>query len=139
MKVFMLIIAVFEMFWFYSCNQKETKSFRSYIKILYVDKNIETPIAIKGNRFEELFKDEYNTIIRQDSLSILKLTSIIDTIKSSSTFCAIDTRTKVVFYGTVKDSVVFLLNKFDDVCLNGKVIENANDLVLFINRNLEQK
>jgi hypothetical protein len=138
-KIKMFTTVLFMGMYLFSCNTPEPKYYDEYIKILYTDFEIETPIGINCDSFDNYFKGSIDSVLITDPKNILKLISEIESLQLIDTnyYSEPDTRAKIVI--KLKNKPIYT------VCLDFLVVkyqknsyknsENFRSLILKLFKN----
>lgn len=109
-----------------STSQKENDQVQfSKIEIVYVDFDIETPIPIHCNVFEEIFADEIKRISIQDKKTLKRFQKELTSLKRDDNSKWLDTRIKIKIYDYNNEII-------EEYCIGQFFLTNASGLNYFI-------
>lgn len=106
------------------------------IKILFVEKEIETPFRISCDYFEKAFGKQYSKKFIKDKKEVSLFKKYLNECKYADVSKEIDVRIKVLIYCSNGRKITLCIDKFDNVLLNGKLIKQNKQIVQFINNHI---
>lgn len=104
------------------CNTARSKKTIIKAKILYVNDNILTLIAVKCNNFDDYFKDSYKEVTITESKFLRNVEDFLIHSRNVNDNEEIDVRKKIYLYLSDSSMSTICINKFNQVIYNGKRI-----------------
>ena len=123
----------------FTCKERQQQKNKiEKVTLRYVDLQIETPLRISCENFEDLFSSSYKTVIINDAKQLTKFEDFLSHCEVLDSVKKIDVRVKALITYSYKKSSSLCMDKFNNLLLDNKSINANENIVAFIKEHISK-